>query len=93
MLYKIRHIDSLHKLLKIMKELMNLELLKNWRADVLFLLLVVGLLLLFADSKSLAALVWTKIAALGFGLAFCGLWRKWDDEGKIEELSSLVSEE
>lgn len=72
---------------------MNLELLKNWRNDVLFVLLTIGLLLLFADSDDLATLAWTKIAALGFGLAFCGLWRKWDDEGKIDELSSLVSEE
>lgn len=75
-----------------MKQILNLDIYKNWRADVLFVLLVVGLLLLFADSESLVALVWSKLAALGFGLAFCSLWQKWDGEGKIEELNNLVEE-
>lgn len=76
-----------------MKQILNLKIYKNWRNDVLFALLIVGLLLLYADSKIFFTLVCSKLAALGCGLVFIALWKKWDREGKIEDLKSLCEEE
>lgn len=65
----------------------------NWHNDVLFGLLAVGLLLLFAECESLAGLYATKIAAIGCGIVFSVLFAKWETDGKIKELSDFINEE
>lgn len=74
-----------------MKKLMNIY--ANWRADVLLCVMAAAMLLLFAESDSLAALLLTKIAAVAALFLFAALFSKWETEGKLTELQNLLKEE
>lgn len=74
-----------------MKKIISLY--TNWRNDVLFGLLAVGLLMLFAEYESLLTLLVTKIAAIGCGIIFSALFSKWETEGKLTELTDFIKEE
>lgn len=65
----------------------------SWRNDVLFAIMAIGLILLFAECESLLTLLATKIAAIGCGFVFAALFSKWETEGKLTELANLINEE
>lgn len=65
----------------------------NWRADVLFAIMAVGLVLLFAENDSIGELIATKIAAIVCGIIFSALFSKWETEGKLTELTDFIKEE
>lgn len=74
-----------------MKKIIGLYL--NWRNDVLFAVLMAGLILLFSECDSFNTLVLTKTGAVVCGFVFAGLFSKWETEGKIKELSDFINEE
>lgn len=76
-----------------MKQILNLQIYKSWRVDVLLVLTVVGLILLLGDTDDLAALAWSKIAAVADFCIVVALWTKWDAAGKLDGIKELCTEE
>lgn len=74
-----------------MRRIISLYL--NWRNDVLFAVLMAGLILLFAECENFTTLMLTKVGAVLCGFVFAGLFTKWETEGKIKELSDFINEE
>ena len=63
-----------------------LQLLTNWRIDLLMALAIVALVLILGECDKLSTLLTTK--AVGFAIAY-GCYRlaqRWDKKGLIDEL-------
>lgn len=74
-----------------MKSLLNLY--ANWRIDVLFAILTVGMILLIGIHDSFFVTILTKLAAAAAFLAAARLYQHWDRQGLINDLSDLCREE
>lgn len=71
-----------------MKKYLNIY--RNWRVIVLFLLCMVAALFILGDCDDMGYLLFIK--GVGFGLAYIiyRLGKYWDAKGKINELTALA---
>jgi hypothetical protein len=65
---------------------------KNWRCQVLLVLTIAVIVLVFAESDSFLHLFAIKVAAFLFGYIILRLYRKWNSEGKLNELTKFSEE-
>lgn len=66
--------------------------LKNWRYYVMYAILSIAMLLLFAESESIVILFVTKIIALVLILTQSALFSYWQKKNRIPELIKFLEE-
>ena len=74
----------------IMREI--IPFLKNWRYYVIYAILSIAMLLLFAESESIVILFMTKIIALVLILTQSALFSHWQKKNQIPELAKFLEE-
>ena len=70
-----------------------LDLFRNWRIDVLFVLCIIQVVLTFASSEDIPTLFTIKLFAYIVGYIIYRLFKYWDARGKLTELAQFTEEE
>lgn len=64
--------------------------LKNWRYYVMYAIMSIAMLLLFAESESIMTMFMTKVFALVLILVHSALFSHWQKKNRIPELIELI---